>query len=250
MTATEALYNFNVELNTIYRMPNLEADEALYWVNKAQDRFVTKRYTGYSVAKGLGVESSQKRIDDLRPLVRTMQTPVIGQNPVIMQLPSDYMHLLRLVIYTQNNCVNDLSLRTSIPKSEIYIDSSNGIQYLPVYCKQAQHDDLNVLIDDPFNTPVDDFPLYTLTSQGIELYLPPTSTIVTNKVYYIRKPSYLTVNELAPGQYVGPFTTSGRSYSGVGDLADYCYTEIIDNAIAMYIQSINLNKGYATDATE
>lgn len=240
MTAIELLYNFNVELNTIYRMPPLESDEVFYWINKAQDRYITKRYTGYSVAGNYGVESTQKRVDDLRPLIKTSMVSTFSGNPPTLLLPNDYMHLLRVIVYTDGNCVNDTGILR--PVQDEY--RLGGKVYKPVYCKQAQHDDLNVLIDDPFNTPNEEYPLFTIQGSTIVMYLATTATLVAGRIVYLMKPDQITVNA------TGPFANSGRVYSNTTPLADYCYTEIIDNAINMYLQSISQNRGNVTETTE
>lgn len=246
MTALELLYNFNVELNTAYRMSALESDEVFYWINKAQDRFVTKRYTGYSASEKLGVEQSQKRIDDLRPLTVYSPVGLLSNNPPAIMLPQDYMHLLRVILYAEGNCINkDPQLRI---KADQHI-TTNKI-YNPIYAKYAQLDDINVLLDDPFNEPIEDYPLYIQLNNSIQVYVPNSMQLIGGRVYYIKKPSHITPHLDSTGLPLGPFTASGRIYTTTPQLADYCYVEIIDNAIQLYLKSVTGNNINATETTE
>ena len=90
MQALEVLYNFNIELNEIYSIQSLESDEAFYYINKAQDRFVTKRYTGFNTLNKQGFEESQKRVDDLKNLVKHFKDTT---NNLFITLTNDYRHI-------------------------------------------------------------------------------------------------------------------------------------------------------------
>ena len=50
-------------------LPHFEPEEREYWLNQAVKRFVKQRYSGVN-PKQTGFEQTQKRIDDLRTLVR------------------------------------------------------------------------------------------------------------------------------------------------------------------------------------
>ena len=67
---------FKVELDKIdsLQYPTFTADEIDYWLNRAIRSFVKTRYSGLN-PKREGFEQTQKRIDDLRTLVREVTVP-------------------------------------------------------------------------------------------------------------------------------------------------------------------------------
>jgi hypothetical protein len=77
-----------------------EQEEIDFWLNQGIRKFVTTRYTGTNV-KGESFEQTQKRIDDLRPLVeetRLTTTLLSGTadkpNSYTAALPSDYWYTI------------------------------------------------------------------------------------------------------------------------------------------------------------
>lgn len=222
MTAIELLYNFHVELNTIYELPALESDEALYWINKAQDRYITIKYNGYSTPTKIAFEQTQKRLDDLQTLV--IPNYYIGAVNNKLTLPYNYRHLLRFKVYHTGKCTS------SYNPEAITIQ---GKTYLPVYPKQAQHDDINALVQDPFNNPTLEYPIYTISSNFIYVYMPENTTavLVGGAIDYLSNPTQLSITP-----NVKQF--SDNIYSDVAQLPDYCYNEIIDIAIKLYLKSI------------
>lgn len=70
----------------------LSSDTIFSFLNEAIDKFVKTRYSGLNT-KGESFEQSQKRIDDLRTLVKNKDYELAdGENKV--ELPNDYMLLL------------------------------------------------------------------------------------------------------------------------------------------------------------
>lgn len=81
------------ELVTINK---LNSDTIFSFINEAIDKFYKTRYSGIN-SKSEGFEQSQKRIDDLRSLVKTEKytdTIVDNNNRYEVELPSDYVMLL------------------------------------------------------------------------------------------------------------------------------------------------------------
>lgn len=69
----------------------LSSDTIFSFLNEAVDKFVKTRYSGLN-SKSEGFEQSQKRIDDLRTLVKNRDYSLVEGNKV--ELPNDYMFLL------------------------------------------------------------------------------------------------------------------------------------------------------------
>lgn len=74
----------------------LNSDTIFSFINEAIDKFYKTRYSGIN-SKSEGFEQSQKRIDDLRSLVKTEKytsTITNTDNRYEVELPSDYVMLL------------------------------------------------------------------------------------------------------------------------------------------------------------
>lgn len=84
------------------------SDLILQYLNNAVNKFVTTRFTGLNY-KQLGFEQDQKRIDDLRALVREVNYTFDEYDlPDVdgIEFPEDYMHLLgeTAKIYSNDKC--------------------------------------------------------------------------------------------------------------------------------------------------
>lgn len=92
---------FEIELNVLDDSLNKpKSKDTEWWLNRALEKFVKTRYSGINY-KGLGFEQDQKRTDDLRTLVKTINaTPSCeafddGDAKLFsVTLPNDYMFLL------------------------------------------------------------------------------------------------------------------------------------------------------------
>ena len=73
----------------------LNSDTIFSFINEAIDKFYKTRYSGIN-SKSEGFEQSQKRIDDLRSLVKTEEYSAITNtdNQYEVELPKDYVMLL------------------------------------------------------------------------------------------------------------------------------------------------------------
>lgn len=71
MTRAEMHIAFDLELDKTSNLtnPSYEPEEKDFWLNSAISKFVKTRYSGFNVKKK-GFEQDQKRIDDLRTLVK------------------------------------------------------------------------------------------------------------------------------------------------------------------------------------
>lgn len=82
---------------TLINENKLTSDAIFSLLNEAKDKFFKTRYSGIN-AKGQGFEQSQKRIDDLRTLIRTKKYQGLDiayeNNISSVTLPDDYVILL------------------------------------------------------------------------------------------------------------------------------------------------------------
>lgn len=94
MTSREMQIAFEIEANIQDPTNKLSTIEIYYWLNRGVDKFVKTRYDGYN-NKREGFEESQKRIDDLRTLIKevVINTSAGSNKPnsYIATLPNDYM---------------------------------------------------------------------------------------------------------------------------------------------------------------
>jgi hypothetical protein len=114
----------------------LRTEEIDLELNRALQKFINQRYGRNNVYR-TGFEESQKRIDDLRKLVKEYSAPTFFKEELIsnriwvdsFQLPSDYMYLLnqRSTIITQD--CRPVSFNTN-PLLDTYWFSFNPSQFM------------------------------------------------------------------------------------------------------------------------
>lgn len=211
MTALEFHNNFNIELDKTldFELPYMLPEQIDYWLNKAQDRFVKSRMFGNNLFK-TGFEQSEKRMDDLRLiLVKSNSiTPSTSGSVYVSTLPDDYMYLVRHQCHTTcPTCTTSML----VP----------GIQ--------TTQDEMNVLLRDPFWSPIGYDPLYYLIGNSIVYETDSNNFVVVDTlIHYIRKYDKIQLGT----QYVG-VTTDIEC-----ELAEHTHQEILDIAIEMVLENI------------
>jgi|TARA_R110000824_G_scaffold154479_2_gene326622 hypothetical protein len=130
MTVPEMHISINQGVQKIAssQVDNLLPQEIDLELNKAQDKFVKGRYNKFGNKYQVGFEGSQKRIDDLRTLIKETSVTTtfkgqVGENLYIdradLPLDEDYMFLLNqrsLVVH--NNCESIQSCFTNVSGQE------------------------------------------------------------------------------------------------------------------------------------
>lgn len=199
--------------------PNFEPEEIDVFLNNAIERFVSQRAYGTN-PKRLGLEETQKRMDDLRNLIsdyRVAGTGVTTENKPNGQffaLPSDYRHAVQEEAnLTYTDCDgNQVAKITSI---------------IPI-----THDRYNNIIDDPFNKPDDDDVLRlsfgSSTSPRVELVTGPGSSVSEYRLRYLKQPAAVQYGT----QYATPTTDVDC------DLADHTHKEIVKSAVTEALGNI------------
>jgi len=210
MTIADFHNNFNIELDKTldFSLPYMLPEQVDYWLNKAQERFVKSRAFGNNFFK-TGFEQTQKRMDDLRVIVveSTPITPTQTGNTFYSALPSDYLFLMRHQCYTTfPGCTTPML----VP----------GIQ--------TNNDEMNILLRDPFWSPIAYDPLYYVMGNNIVYETDGNFTVTSTILTYIR--------QWAKMQYGSQYVSTTTDVNC--ELAPHTHQEILDMAIEMVLENI------------
>ena len=214
MTILELHYDFLLKIDKVASFSREDFNDAeIDWLlNEAQIVFVKQRYGGTN-SKRTGFEMSQKRVDDLAQLHIPNEpiTPVADSTGVyevdLCNLSHTYWFLTRAYANV----------------------SAPGCEYTATL-KAAQTDDLNDILDDPFNKPYKKEIPYNMgrassysACTSIYMYPPVDDTIKTVSLSYIKEP-----NKVSLGTYI---YIDGVQYPATTfETAPHTHPEIVDIA--------------------
>lgn len=156
MTAKQAYQAVAIELSKI-QLPILKLSEFNYYINQAIGQFVNKIYNIY--------DTSQQTTDDLRVLKNTAtlipkQLPDMGQDNIlnyiqqskyIIDLPSDYLHLL--------NCICLFTLNRNY-------GCQHAGSIMAVGASKLTADNFSSVMEDYYNKPSVKHPYYYINNQN------------------------------------------------------------------------------------
>lgn len=221
MTIQEFHIGFDIELDKTldFEYPYISPEKKDYWLNKAQERFIKSRAFGNNLFR-TSFEESEKRIDDLRIIVKTsspINTTNIGNN-FFTALPEDYLYLFR------HRC-NIIKTDCETPQLVAGI--------------QATNDEINILLKDPFWEPIPDEPLFYIEGSSLVYETEGNFTVQSSILTYIRKYAQMQYGS----QYISPIADVDC------ELADHTHHEILDIAIAMVLENIESPR-YQTNLNE
>lgn len=218
MTIEEMHIAFKLKFDKLdlLEYPNLEPEAIDFLLNQSQIRLLKNRYqTNNNYREGF--EGIQKRIDDLRTLVKSSTQETITN--FLMDddttariyeaaLPSDYFFMIKLRVK-----VNSTALGDSIKSP-----------------RQAQHDDVSVTISDPFDGPKYRNPL--LMYAGTKAQIVTDNTFSVTKFYfdYLKKPYSLSIDA------TGVNTPAG--FTNVSEFPEQMHHEIVDYAVELALENI------------
>lgn len=210
MTVQEFHNNFNIEIDKTldFELPYMLPEKVDYWLNKAQERFVKSRAFGNNYFK-TGFEQSEKRMDDLRTIL-VQSSPISPSNSgniFISNLPDDYMYLMRHQCHTT------------------YSECTTPMLVPGIQCTQ---DEMNILLRDPFWSPIPYDPLFYIMGDSIVYETEGDFDVVDTIVIYLRKFAKIQYGT----QYVDP--TSDVDC----ELAEHTHQEILDMAVEMVLENI------------
>ena len=203
-------------------LPEFTSEEKDVLFNEAIERFVKTRYSSKSVSVGKrsfvtdkGFEQSQKRIDDLRTLVKTVYattTSYIYQDGAYTVALDDlYTDENRTVPFTDEYYFfARINPKVNNTKCSKYINKN----------KLIEHDDLNYALDDPFNKPSGNYPLMYFEDSDI-IILSGNDTVENCRLTFIKKPTIVDLD------------TNTNS-----DLPEHTHREVIQLAVQIALEGI------------
>jgi len=218
MTISEMHISFKQGLHKFdsKNYPNIEPEEIDLLLNQAQDAFVKQRY-GHGNSKKESFEETQKRIEDLKALIKTqVLSPLpnniynINQYAVFVELPSDHWITIQELTNVTYSCNGSGSTVTE-----------------DVYTLLIQHNDYSKLISNPFAKPTNTKVLRLSTENGSELLHSQYSVINNYRLRYIKKPVRM----------------DSLSTPNVDcELSDMVHQEIINTAISIALENIEAKR--------
>lgn len=158
----------------------LSSDTIFSFLNEAVDKFVKTRYSGLNT-KGEGFEQSQKRIDDLRTLIKTAEYKNLEQ----VELPNDYVILLGdtagIKPVGENECWNE--------------DDTKYTDTIEATIETIDRQLSNTLSEHrlKYNTAK---PLRLIESNKIKLYTDGKYRVAEYKIMYLSTPAKLSKDDL------------------------------------------------------
>lgn len=243
MTINEAHreFKFRYDKNDALNYPNYEPEEIDLILNYAQDRIVKQRY-GINNLKKQSFEETQKRIEDLRELIRhVVITPVsakidnLSMSSYNVTLADDHWFTIweKAIINVPGcNTTIRIPLRSFYgnqtveeareasgggPSNEIneyYNVTGKEVEVIPV-----THLELEKVKDNAFNGPDKRKILRLMYRNRVELIPNDSHTVVKYIYRYIKKPTSVDIN-------------TGVTF----ELSDHLHSEIIDEAVTIALE--------------
>jgi hypothetical protein len=192
MTSKEMLIQFKVILDKVdsQSYPDFHPEQIYLFINKAVNEYVLKLRRVF--------EENQQLADDGKALMKevVLDTTDKGDNIFSVAFPSDYVYLLRCSATT--------------------VCKGNNINARLVY---TQQDDIEVVLDDPFNKPKPHKLPYTFNNKGLNLYCDKSFEVSKVKLVYLREPIKIDASVSC-------------------DLDKHVHQSIIDRAVELAIETI------------
>jgi hypothetical protein len=209
MTLLNAYRAFNLELDKsgdIASYPSFLPEEKDYWINTAITRITKTRYSGVNSHK-LGFQQDQKRSDDLRTLVKTVNISTLavsefnGHTVYSTSYPNDYWFALGEYVNIKTTDESPVSKRTDVVETTIEnLDSklSDTLSDHIYHLGKAK-------------------PLRVYADNKIDLYTDGTYIVSNYSLTYLMKPKSIS---WYPGWY---FLEDGSTPKLATPATTYCY---------------------------
>ena len=200
-----------------FQYPDFLPEQIDYWANKAYELYIDD--TAYPFVQGkLPFEYNQKRIDELRELVKTsVENTSQSLTEFVIELPNDYRHLVRHECTTTKNNVSKLV---------------SGII--------TKQDLINLQKKDPFWKPISTEPLYFIRGNEIIYETDGSFTVDSAKLTYIKKPVHMRLGT----EYTNPTTDISWEITNT-----YVIHQIINRTVQMMLENIESPR-YQTNINE
>lgn len=213
--------SFERELNQFYDGLNKpKSADTEWWLNRGLEKFYKTRYSGINF-KQKGFEQDQKRIDDLRTLVKYVElnTNKISDSEFSVGIPDDYIMLLgdtAVLLPTEGIDIpcwqkdeNGSYIKKFTDTLEVTIETidrekSNSLsEYRLHYCLAR--------------------PLKIIRNEYIYLFTDGNYQVCSYQLTYLRKPEYINIHK--------------SPYSEYTDMPKHTHSEIVKIAAQMYIEN-------------
>lgn len=196
----------------------LNSDTIFSFINEAIDKFYKTRYSGIN-SKGEGFEQSQKRIDDLRSLIKTatFDYDIIRQGSVYkIELPNDYVLML-----------GDTATITPTAGNEQCWEKDEYGEYIP---KSTDTIEATIeTIDRQLNNSLSEHLLKYCTARPLKLIQGDNVLLYTDGKYQV---SSYTITYLSKPQLLNPTNITSDEYTS---LPEHTHMEIVKMAIQLYL---------------
>lgn len=218
---------FEHELNVFYKVDEKPvAGTTFYWLNQAINKFVKTRYSGTN-AKAVSFEQNQKRIDDLRTLIKeevypskTATITASSSNEYSIVLPEDYMFQI-------GTRVGILPSTGDNPHTACWKKDSKGnaiVRYTDAI--EVTHETLDRELENSLSERHTHYcaakPLKLSRENKIVFYTDDHYKVSEVILQYMCKPTAITLDQ--------PFV----NYTG---LPEHTHQEIVKLAVQMYLES-------------
>ena len=209
MTAREMQITFQqiYESHAGYNLTPLLTDDIQYYLNEAQDKMFMERFVRF--------EQNQVVTDELKPFVikelvipTQYIVPTFQTTNEIDSAPfaADHRYLLNHkseVLVANSGGVFDFEVDAGPPIKRIANTAPAFIDFTTQVARNhvSQHDDILILLEDPFNKTIATEPLVTISQDGINVYTN-TNFIVDNVVIdYIKEPTEIDLTTPTPSEF-------------------------------------------------
>jgi len=216
MTISDMHIAFKLELDKIdsLQYPGFTTNEIDYWLNRAIREFVKTRYSGIN-SKREGFEQSQKRIDDLRTLVREVTVPCTITGAI---KPNGYVLTNGFSNAQFSTAVYWLSLG-----EEVSITPTGG-STIRQGVTEVTYDEYTYEVDNPYSTYILHYgkakPLRLFYNNTIEFISDGNYTVNNAYIRYIKSPIIVV-------------------YSTVNcDLPEHTHDEVVSLAVRLALENI------------
>lgn len=237
MTAQEMYIEVNLRTQKINSNvnDNFLGEEVAVYINRAINEFISDRLLPESNYLKEGFEQSQKRIDDLKALVKKNEqiaTQQVATEAAVgsffadrANFPSDYRHLLS-VRFNVEYARTGISFSLNAGAREA--DGVQGTDYAVTISvgRFFQSDDIYTALLDPHNSTRPNAPIYDISENGVDVYTDDTFIVPAVIFNYIKQPAEVVIDTDTPGNNVDC------------DLASSVHGEIVDMAVKMILADI------------
>lgn len=215
-------------------LPSFEPEEIDFWLNNAIRKFVKTRYSGNN-PKGQSFEETQKRIDDLRPLLsKYFAVNDQGTMGILADGSLVYPNSYYIMLPIEDSTYGGEDYWITIQEEVTISYSSSSYNAGIVECT---HDEYRQKIEDPFSEHI----IHYGKAKPLRLYLGDYVYLITDGTYvledyiltYLRKPAEVQVTATAVDC----------------DLPEHTHDEIVKLTVDMMLENIEQPR-YRTHTVE